>query len=111
MAFEYDLHQPDTLLSRDIGKTDETGVTATLHEDELPEILIHGDEYSPFGVGPGQQHSIARIGATIPGLRDVVTLLTEPGRKPCTGTPINEKPHDVPTRTASNESWAMTACA
>jgi hypothetical protein len=40
-----------------------------------------------------------------------VTLLTEPGRKPCTGTPINEKPHDVPTRTASNESWAMTACA
>jgi hypothetical protein len=93
MAFEHGLHQRNPFLSRDIGQADETGVAGALHKDKLTEVLVHGDEHSLFVVRPSQQYPITRIGATIPGLYDIMTLLAEPGRKPRTGAPINEKLH------------------
>ncbi len=54
---------------------------------------------------------IARIGAALAGLDNVVPFGTQPVSQAAAGAAINEEFHLLAVCTASRESCAMTACA
>jgi len=53
----------------------------------------------------------AGLRAMLPRFHDIVARLRQPVGQAIARTPVDQEPHLPVTRTASSESWAMTACA
>lgn len=87
------LHQRDPLPDRDIGQPDHSGMSFARGENQLSEVLVHGDDDPPFRRGPGQEGPVSRIGASLLGFKDVMALLTQPFRQAPAGAAVNQEFH------------------
>ena len=103
-------HEQDAALSGHIGQPDQPMMPSARLEDELPKVLVHRHE-DPVLCRRPSELSIARISTSLAGLDDIVAATAQPVSKTPPDAYVYEESHLGPTRTASSESWAMTACA
>jgi len=73
MVFKNLSHQPNTGLSRDIRKANQTAMAAALKENQVAKVLVHRHEDSLLGGGPGKDRSVAGIGAAVLGFHDIMS--------------------------------------
>jgi hypothetical protein len=104
-------HEQDAALSGHIAQPDQPMMLDALPEDALPDVLVHRQEDPVLCRRPSEELSIARISASLAGLDDIVPATAQPVSKAPPDAHVYEESHLVPTRTASSESPAMTACA
>ena len=104
-------HHRNPFRCRDVRQAKDAGVCCFLVEDQRTEVRINRDENTTFGDCPFEDSTITRIGTSLRDFCHVVTFCAQPISQAATGTAINEKSHFAATRTASRESWAITACA
>ena len=86
-------------------------MTGSLEKHKFAEIRVNGDENAFIVRGPLEQRSVARVGPALPRLHYVMPLRTEPFGEPPPGTAVHQELHSPATRTASRESFAITARA
>ena len=111
VAFQDLGKQTNPFRRRHIRQTDQACMWDPLHVDQRPEIRVDGDQDTVLGRRPAQQRCISRVGASVPGPDDIMTLRLEPGRHALPGTAIHQELHaGVPT-IVSRLSPAITACA
>ncbi len=79
-----------------------------LTEDELPEVHVDRDEDPILCDGPVEYRGVTGISAAITDLGHVMPLLASPLRDAMAGRTVDQESH-FPMRTASSESFAMTA--
>ncbi len=105
------VHERDATFDRDVRQSHEPSMRCSVAVDELAEVLVHRHEDTCLGRRPGEQDPVTGILPALKRFGHVMPLLTQPLGQPPTGAPVDQKPHEAPTRTASSESWAITACA
>ena len=105
------LHEADAFCRRQVGQANQPGLLAPLEKDEAAEVLVQGDQDSFFGGGPGQQRTIPWVRPELPSLEHIMSLLSEPVGHAATCAMVDQESHADYARTASMESFAMTACA
>ncbi len=111
VSLQYLRHQCDARAGRYIGQAHNATVAPAFGEDDSSEVRVDGDQYPAVISGPAQDGGIARVGAALAGLDNVVPFGTQPVRETAAGTAIDEKLHLLAVSIASRESCAMTACA
>ena len=111
MAIEDLAHQGDLLRTTDMRQPHDATMQLSQNEDEVPEVLVHGDQDSLLGDCPGEDRFVPGILTTSSGFFGVVALPTQPVAQATRGAAVEEKPHAPATRTASRLSLANTARA
>ena len=104
-------HQPYALRRRHIRQPEEPGVTSLLGIDELPKVLVEGNEDPAFTSSPSQKLAIARIFAQLTSLNHVVASVSKPSCQRAAHATVDEEFHPDDARIASNVSSAITARA
>ena len=111
MSLNHVGYERDALPRRDVRQANQTGVLEALDVHEFSEIGVDRDQNPALGARASEQHPIARIGAELAGLDDVMTLGAQPLGQLGTDAAIDEELHGFATETAANVSWAITAWA
>ena len=111
MVGQHALHQRDTSFGGYVGQANEAGVRRAFGEYQLAEVLIHRHQHARLLRRPLQNLSIAGITTPLPRFDHIVSLGSQPVSEATPRAPVDEEPHDPAMRTASRESWAITAWA
>ena len=109
MSLNHVGHERDALPRRNVRQAHQTGVLEALDVHKFPEIGVDRDQDPALGARAPEQGPIARVGAELAGLDDIMTLDAQPFGQSGTGAAIDQELHGSATETADNVSRAMTA--